>query len=61
MRTIECPRCKAVALKAEPSTIHSYIVEWYCEECGHYETHTNPLYDPSPEEQEDVTRIGGWG
>jgi len=57
---MECPKCGEIELALEPSTKEMFIQEWYCV-CGHLECRENQDYDPSPETQEDVTRIGGWG
>jgi hypothetical protein len=60
-KPFECPNCKEIAMELEESTKEMFIQEWYCSECGHLDCQENPDYDPSPEDQEDVTRIGGWG
>lgn len=66
----ECPRCGALELRSIRSwhevNRNSEAVLWTeyrCEHCGHYEqmSRIDEDYDPSPDDQEDVTRIGGWG
>lgn len=62
---IECPKCGDLELHSvntyrEGETLWT---EYVCERCGHYEQHAriDHDYDPSPDDQESVTRIGGWG
>ena len=44
---MECPRCGEIELKPE---CYGADIECLCE-CGHYEIHVNPDYDPTPDEE----------
>ena len=65
----ECPKCGEPALK--PQNIYyeggedGYAYQWteYKCDCGHYlqSSKIDHDFDPSPDDQESVTRIGGWG
>lgn len=64
-RKTKCQNCGEVEVVVV-NTYHEGDTVWSECECSNCKAYTqraalDPDYDPSPEDQEDVTRIGGWG
>lgn len=62
---IECPTCGDLELRSINQYREGDVLwtEYECRRCKTYlqMSEKDPDYDPSPDDQESVTRIGGWG